>query len=125
MPREPKSVPGIKPAGPYSPAVIVSGRLLFCSSQGPTDYATGKHVEGTIHKETRQALTNIRTIVEGSGGSLANAVKTTVFLRDMADFAGMNEVYTEFFPEPRGARTTVQSNLNFRVSIDVIVALDV
>ena len=55
MPREPKSVPGIKPAGPYSPAVIVSGRLLFCSSQGPTDYATGKHVEGTIHKETRQA----------------------------------------------------------------------
>lgn len=125
MPREPKSPPGITPAGPYSPAVIASGRLLFCSSQGPMDYATGKRVEGSIQEETRQTLTNIRTIVEGSGGSLANAVKTTVYLRDMADFAGMNEVYTEFFPEPRGARTTVQSNLNFRVSIDVIVALDV
>jgi 2-iminobutanoate/2-iminopropanoate deaminase len=124
MPREPLATPGIKPAGPYSPAVIASGRLLFCSSQGPVDHATGERIESSIQDATRQVLTNIRTIVEHGGGSLANAVKTTVFLRDMADFAGMNEVYQEFFTPPYGARTTVQSSMNYRVAIDVIVALD-
>ena len=124
MPREPRTVPGIKPAGPYSPAVIASGRLLFCSSQGPVNHATGERIDSSIQEATRQTLTNIQTIVESSGGSLANAVKTTVFLRDMADFAGMNEIYEAFFSPPYGARTTVQSSMNYRVAIDVIVALD-
>ena len=124
MPREALQTPGIRPGGPYSPAVIASGRLLFVASQGPVDHATGKRIEGTIQEETLQALTNLRTIVESSGGRMANAVKVTVFLRDMADFAGMNEIYGTFFPEPRPARTTVQSSLLYRVAIDVVVALD-
>jgi 2-iminobutanoate/2-iminopropanoate deaminase len=114
----------LKPRGPYSPAVIASGPLLFVSSQGPLDPATGQVPPGGIAAEARQALSNIRTIVEGCGGSLAGAVKVTVFLRDMADFAAMNEVYAEFFPEPRPARTTVQSNLPFSLAVDVVVALD-
>ena len=124
MPREALQPPGIRAAGPYSPAVIASGRLLFVASQGPVDHATGGRIEGTIQEETRQALSNLRTIVESSGGELANAVKVTVFLRDMSDFAGMNEAFAEFFTPPYGARTTVQSNLNYKVAIDVIVALD-
>ena len=124
MPRAALQTPGIRPAGPYSPAVIASGRLLFVASQGPVDHATGKRIEGTIQEETLQALTNLWTIVESSGGQMANAVKVTVFLRDMADFAGMNEIYGTFFPDPPPARTTVQSNLLYRVAIDLIVALD-
>ena len=124
MPREAKQPPGIRAAGPYSPAVIASGRLMFVASQGPVDHATGGRIEGTIQEETRQALSNLRHIVESSGGSLADTVKVTVFLRDMADFAGMNEAFKEFFTEPYGARTTVQSNLNYKVAIDVIVAMD-
>ena len=121
--RHPEGV--LKPRGPYSPAVITSGRLLYTASQGPLDPATGKEPPGGIAAEARQALSNIRAIVEGCGGSLANAVKVTVFLRDMNDFAAMNEVYAEFFPEPRPARTTIQSNLSYSLAVDVIVALDV
>ena len=121
--RHPEGV--LKPRGPYSPAVITSGRLLYTASQGPLDPATGKEPPGGISAESRQALSNIRAIVEGCGGSLANAVKVTVFLRDMNDFAAMNEVYAEFFPEPRPARTTIQSNLSYSLAVDVIVALDV
>ena len=115
----------LTPRGPYSPAVIASGRLLYTASQGPLDPATGKEPPGGISAEARQALSNIRAIVEGCGGSLANAVKVTVFLRDMDDFAAMNAVYAEFFPEPRPARTTIQSNLAYSLAIDCIVALDV
>lgn len=114
----------LKPRGPYSPAVIASGRMLYTASQGPLDPATGKEPPGGISAEARQALSNIRAIVEGCGGSLANAVKVTVFLRDMNDFAAMNEVYAEFFPEPRPARTTIQSNLAYSLAVDCIVALD-
>jgi 2-iminobutanoate/2-iminopropanoate deaminase len=121
--RHPEGV--LKPRGPYSPAVIASGRLLYTASQGPLDPATGKEPPGGISAEARQALSNIRAIVEGCGGSLANAVKVTVFLRDMNDFAAMNEVYAEFFAEPRPARTTIQSNLAYSLAVDVIVALDV
>jgi len=124
MPREAMQPPGIRAAGPYSPAVIASGRLMFVASQGPVDHATGSRIDGTIQEETSQSLTNLRTIVESSGGRLANAVKVTVFLRDMADFAGMNQVFRDFFLEPFPARTTVQSNLPYRVAIDVIVAMD-
>ena len=123
--REAKHPAGVlKPRGPYSPAVIASGRLIFTASQGPLDPATGKEPPGGISAEARQCLSNVRAIVEGCGGSLSNAVRVTVFLRDMNDFAAMNEVYTEFFPEPRPARTTIQSNLAYSLAIDAIVALD-
>ena len=126
MSREALFPPGApKPRGPYSPAVIASGRLLFVSSQGPLDQATRTFVEGPFEAVARQALTNLRSIVEASGGDLANAVKTTVFLADFDNFEAFNAVYAEFFPEPRPARTTVQSNLPFGCSVDVIVALDI
>jgi reactive intermediate/imine deaminase len=114
----------LAPRGPYSPAVIASGPLLFVSSQGPLDPRTGAVPPGGIAAEARQALANVRAIVEGSGGSMAKAVKVTVFLRDMADFAAMNELYAEFFPEPRPARTTVQSNLAYSLVIDAVIALE-
>ena len=115
----------LKPRGPYSPAVIASGRLIFTASQGPLDPATGKEPPGGIAAEARQALANVKAIVEGCGGSLANAVKVQLFLRDMDDFAAVNEIYAEFFPEPRPARTTIQSNLAYSLAVDVVVALDV
>ncbi|MFO1378745.1 MAG: Rid family hydrolase, partial [Steroidobacteraceae bacterium] len=108
--REPRYPDGVlKPRGPYSPAVIASGRLIFTASQGPLDPATGKEPPGGIQAEARQALSNIRAIVEGCGGSLRNAVKVQLFLRDMGDFNAVNEVWPEFFPEPWPARTTIQS----------------
>ncbi len=85
----------------------------------------GKEPPGGIQAEARQALNNIRAIVEGCGGSLANAVKVQLFLRDMSDFAAVNEVWAEFFPEPRPARTTIQSNIAYSLAVDVVVALDV
>ena len=121
--RHPEGV--LKPRGPYSPAVIASGRLIFTASQGTIDPTTGKEPPGGIQAEARQALSNIRAIVEGCGGSLTNAVKVQLFLRDMSDFAAVNEVYAEFFPEPRPARTTIQSNIAYSLAIDVVVALDV
>ena len=114
----------LQPRGPYSPAVITGGRLIFTASQGPLDPATGTEPPGGITAEARQALSNIKAIVEGCGGSLRNAVKVQLFLRDMGDFAAVNAVWPEFFPEPWPARTTIQSNLAYSLAIDCVVALD-
>jgi 2-iminobutanoate/2-iminopropanoate deaminase len=123
--REAKHPEGVlKPRGPYSPAVITSGRLIFTASQGPLEPATGKEPPGGIQAEARQALANVRAIVEGCGGTLANAVKVQLFLRDMKDFDAVNAVWPEFFPEPWPARTTIQSNLAYSLAVDVVVALD-
>lgn len=92
--------------GPYSQAIEVNG-MVFASGQIPLDPATGNVVEGGIKEQTRQALTNAKAIMEAAGLSLANVVKTTVFMADMADFAAMNEVYATFFTEPYPARSAV------------------
>lgn len=92
--------------GPYSQAIEVNG-MIFASGQIPLDPATGNVVEGGIKEQTRQALTNAKAIMESAGLSLANVVKTTVFMADMADFAAMNEVYSTFFTEPYPARSAV------------------
>lgn len=92
--------------GPYSQAIQV-GNLVFTSGQIPIDPATGSFAEGGIKGQTRQSLTNVKAILEEAGTSLANVVKTTVFLDDMADFADMNAVYSEFFAEPFPARSAV------------------
>jgi 2-iminobutanoate/2-iminopropanoate deaminase len=94
--------------GPYSPAVRL-GDLVFTAGQVGLDPAARKLVEGGIQAETRQALTNIRHLLEAAGSSLENVVKTTVFLRDIADFADFNAVYSEFFPGDFPARTTIQA----------------
>lgn len=92
--------------GPYSQAIEVNG-MVFASGQIPLDPATGNVVEGGIKEQTRQALTNAKAIMEAAGLTLANVVKTTVFMADMNDFAAMNEVYSTFFTEPYPARSAV------------------
>lgn len=92
--------------GPYSQAIEVNG-MVFASGQIPLDPTTGNVVEGGIKEQTRQALTNAKAIMEAAGLSLANVIKTTVFMADMADFAAMNEVYSIFFTEPYPARSAV------------------
>ena len=92
--------------GPYSQAIKV-GELVFVSGQLPIDPATGAFAEGGIKELTRQSLTNMKAILEEAGTSMANVVKSTVFLADMNDFAAMNEVYAEFFAAPFPARSAV------------------
>ena len=92
--------------GPYSQAIHV-GNLVYTSGQIPIDPATGAFVEGGIKEQTRQSLSNVRAILEETGLSMANVIKTTVFLADMADFAEMNAIYAEFFAEPYPARSAV------------------
>ena len=92
--------------GPYSQAIRV-GNLVFASGQIPIDPATGVFVPGGIKEQTRQSLTNVKTILEAAGLTMENVVKTTVFMADMNDFADMNGVYAEFFKEPYPARSAV------------------
>ncbi len=96
-----------KAIGPYSVA-IRTGNLVFTSGQLGLDPQIGNLVPGGIEGETCQALTNIRHVLEDSGSGMQAVVKTTVFLKDMADFPKMNAVYAEFFPENPPARSTVQ-----------------
>ena len=92
--------------GPYSQAIQV-GNLVYTSGQIPIDPATGTFVEGGIKEQTRQSLSNVRAILQEAGLTMANVIKTTVFMADMNDFANMNAVYAEFFSEPYPARSAV------------------
>lgn len=89
--------------GPYSQA-IAQGGFIFVSGQLPIDPATGAFPEGGVESQTRQSLTNLKSILEEAGSGLDKVVKTTVFLADMGDFAAMNGVYSEFFKAPFPAR---------------------
>ena len=95
-----------KALGPYSQA-IEAGGMVFASGQVPIDPATDQFVSGGIKEQTRQSLTNARSILQQAGTDLSHVVKTTVFLADMADFAAMNEVSAEFFSQPYPARSAV------------------
>ena len=92
--------------GPYSQAIKV-GNLVYTSGQIPIDPTTGSFVEGGIKEQTRQSLTNVKAVLEEAGLTMANVIKTTVFMADMNDFADMNSVYGEFFVEPYPARSAV------------------
>lgn len=96
-----------KALGPYSVA-IQAGDFVFTSGQIGLDPVTNLVVEGGVEAETRQVLTNIKNVLEASGSNLSLVVKTTVFLRDMNDFAKMNAIYGEFFTENFPARSAVQ-----------------
>ena len=114
---------GPKALGPYSQAVKANG-FIFTAGQGPLDPATGKLVEGDTATQTVRALENLKAIVEAAGSSLDRAVKANVYLKDMNDFAAMNEVYSRYFPQNPPARTTIQAArlpLDIRVEIDLIV----
>lgn len=93
------------PVGPYAQACKASG-FIFVSGQGPLDPATGKLCSPGIASQTRQALTNVRSILKSMRASMKDVVKTTVILANANDFAAMNDVYKEFFAEPYPARTT-------------------
>jgi 2-iminobutanoate/2-iminopropanoate deaminase len=98
---------GAKPIGPYSPAIRI-GNFVFTSGQIALDPQTGKLVEGDVSAQARQALTNLKTLIEASGSSLNKVVKTTLFLKDMADFQTVNAIYAECFTAEPPARSTVQ-----------------
>jgi 2-iminobutanoate/2-iminopropanoate deaminase len=95
-----------KAIGPYSVA-IQTERLVFCSGQVGLDPATGELVAADVESQTRQVLTNLKNVLEAAGSSLDKVVKTTVFLTTMADFARMNAIYAEFFPDTPPARSTI------------------
>jgi 2-iminobutanoate/2-iminopropanoate deaminase len=111
--------------GPYSQALRAGG-FLFTAGQVGFDPATGELVDGGIGEQTRQVLQNIRAILEAGGSGLAQVVKTTVFLVDMADFATMNEVYADVFGTHRPARSTVAVAAlprGARVEIEAVAAV--
>ena len=95
--------------GPYSQAVITQcGKLLFTAGQIPMDPATSLVVEGDIQKQTRQVFSNLKGILEAAGSDFEHIVKMTVFLKDMNDFAMMNDVYSTYFTENPPARSAVE-----------------
>ena len=97
-----------KPVGPYSQA-IVEGDLIFVAGQGPINPLTGTLELGDVRSETKRAFENLQAILQAAGSSLDHVVKCNVYLRDINDFAAMNEVYRTFFTAPFPARTTIQA----------------
>ena len=113
---------GPKAIGPYSQAIQANG-LIFISGQIALDPKTNTLVEGDIRVQTERVLENLKGIVEAAGSSLDKAVKTTVFLKDMGEFAAMNEVYARYFAAEPPARATVEvARLprDVRVEIDLV-----
>ena len=108
--------------GPYSQAVEAAG-TVYVSGQLPINPATGQFAEGGIKELTAQSLNNIKNILAEAGLTMANVVKTSVFLADMNDFADMNEVYAQFFEAPLPARSAVAVKTlpkNARIEIECI-----
>jgi 2-iminobutanoate/2-iminopropanoate deaminase len=96
------------PIGPYSQAILVDGKFLYTAGQISIDPANGKLVEGDIKEQTRQVLKNLEAVLIAGGASLKSVIKTTVFLKNMNDFAVMNEVYAEFLGDASPARSAVE-----------------
>jgi 2-iminobutanoate/2-iminopropanoate deaminase len=107
--------------GPYSQAVKAGG-FVFCSGQIALDPATGEMAAGSVADQTHHVLKNLQAVLEAAGSSLGKVVKTTVFLQDLADFAAMNAVYAEYFPQAPPARATVQVA---RLPKDALVEIEV
>ena len=113
--------------GPYSQGIVAQGTMVFTAGQVGFDPATGALVGGDVKTQTRRALENVKAILEKGGATLQSVVKTTVFLKEMGEFAAMNEVYAEFFPAPAPARSTVEvSRLprDARVEIEAIAVVE-
>ncbi|CAO0796285.1 unnamed protein product [Mucor circinelloides] len=106
--------------GPYAQAIKANG-FVYTSGQVALNPATGKVVEGEVKEQTKQVFLNLTEVLKAAGSSLEKVVKTTVFLRDMNDFAAMNEVYASFFPTHQPARSAVQVA---RLPLDVAVEIE-
>lgn len=112
--------------GPYSQAIKANG-FVYTAGQIPLVPSEGKLIVGDVQVQTRQALENLKAVLEAAGTSLTNVVKTTVFLDNMDDFASMNEIYAEFFGENPPARSAVEVArlpLNALVEIEAVAMLD-
>jgi 2-iminobutanoate/2-iminopropanoate deaminase len=112
---------GPKPIGPYSQAIRANG-FLYVSGQVALDPKTGELVGADIQQQTQRTLENLKGILEAAGSNLHHVVKTTVFLKDINDFAAMNEVYAKFFTLAPPARSTVQVA---RLPKDALVEIEV
>ena len=113
---------GPKAIGPYSQAIRANG-FIFISGQIPLDPNTQQMVEGSIAQQTERVIENLKGILEASGSSLPHVVKTTVFLKDLNDFAAMNEVYGRYFSSHPPARATVEVSAlpkGARIEIELI-----
>ena len=106
--------------GPYSQAIRANG-MIYCSGQIPINPATGAIEAQTIEEQTTQAITNLKNVLEKAGSSLAKVVKTTVFIKDMNDFAALNKVYAELFGDTKPARSCVEVA---RLPKDVLVEIE-
>ncbi len=106
--------------GPYSQAIRANG-MVYCSGQIPINPATGAVEARTIEEQTAQAIANLGNVLEKAGSSLARVVKTTVFIKDMNDFAALNGVYARLFGEARPARSCVEVS---RLPKDVLVEIE-
>lgn len=110
---------------PFSHGIIASGRLLFISGQGPVNPVTGQFVLGGFEEQARLTFDNLAAVAAAAGTDLSRTIKVHAYLRDMADFPRFNEIYREYFADPKPARTTVQSDLpGFAIEVDCIVDLD-
>ncbi|MEO1394299.1 MAG: RidA family protein [Cyanobacteria bacterium J06634_5] len=110
------------PVGPYNQAVAASGTMLFVAGQIPLDAATGTLVGDTVAEQTEKVLQNLAAVVKAGGSELSQVVKTSVFLKDMNDFAAMNEVYAKHFGDQDApARACVEVA---RLPKDVLVEIE-
>ena len=115
-----------KAIGPYSQAIIANG-FVFTSGQFPINPISGKIEQFDLPSQVRQVLQNIQAVLEAAGTHLANIVKLTVFMVDLSDFAKLNEVFLEFFPEKQPARSAAQVSrlpLNALVEIEAVATLE-
>jgi len=112
---------GPKPIGPYSQAIRANG-FLYVSGQVALDPKTGELLGSDVAQQTQRTLENVKGILEAAGSNLHHVVKTTVFLKDMNDFAAMNETYAKYFPSAPPARSTVQVA---RLPKDALVEIEV
>jgi 2-iminobutanoate/2-iminopropanoate deaminase len=115
-----------KAIGPYSQAVVVNG-MAFLSGQIPLDPATNTLIEGDVVAQTVRVLENMKIVLEACGSSLAQVVKTTVFVQDLREFAAINETYARYFPENPPARSTVEAARlprDVRVEIECVAVVE-
>lgn len=108
--------------GPYAQAIAANG-LVYTAGQIPLDPKTGNLIEGEIKEQTRQVLENLKAVLEAAGSSMNKVIKATVFLKNIADFGAMNEIYAEYLGDTKPARSTVavaELPRNALIEIDLV-----
>lgn len=111
-----------EPIGPYSQAIKIDSGFVFTSGQIAIDPSSGNLVKGGIKEQTKQVLENIKAVLQSAGSDVTKAIKTTVYLKNVEEFAAMNEVYAKYFGESKPARSTVEVA---RLPKDALVMIDV